>query len=73
LESRTYNFQAGHKYTVVCGDDGEYLIFSVTDDGTFSAAPSRSPASWQSVQTVIIPKNSIKNVGNVKFEAKTHK
>jgi len=29
----TYNFQKGHKYTVVCSDDGQYLAFSVKDDG----------------------------------------
>ena len=32
----TFNFQAGYKYTVVCSDDGTYLVFSVTNDGTIS-------------------------------------
>jgi len=31
----TYNFQAKRRYTVVCGNDGTYLTFSVTNDGTF--------------------------------------
>jgi len=42
----TYNFQAGRKYTVVCSDDGQYLVFSVTDDGTFSS-PGVSPSPMQ--------------------------
>ena len=29
----TYNFQSGHKYTVVCSDDGTYLVGYVKDDG----------------------------------------
>jgi len=33
LDNSTYNFQIGRKYSVVCDDDGSYLIFYVTDDG----------------------------------------
>ena len=29
----TFNFQKEHKYTVVCSDDGTYLVFHVKDDG----------------------------------------
>lgn len=32
-----YYFEAGQKYTYSCGDDGEYLIFSITIDGTMNA------------------------------------
>ena len=42
----TYNFKQGHKYTIVCGDDGTYLTFSVVDDGTFKRGEtSSSPAN----------------------------
>jgi len=42
----TYNFKEGHKYTIVCGDDGSYLTFSVIDDGTFKRGEtSSSPAN----------------------------
>ncbi len=39
LDDMIYDFKPGHKYTVICSDDGTYLTFSVTDDGTFSASP----------------------------------
>lgn len=39
----SYNFQAGKKYTYTCGDDGEYLVFSIILDGT-SNSPARTVA-----------------------------
>ena len=32
-----YTFEAGYKYTYSCGDDGEYLVFTITIDATFNA------------------------------------
>ena len=36
----THHFQAGYKYTMVCSDDGEYLVFYLIDDGIFSKSGS---------------------------------
>jgi len=61
----TYNFQAGYKYTVVCSDDGSYLIFYVTNDGAFSPPNNVEPPS---TTTIRLPKGSIKNA-NVRTKA----
>lgn len=37
LDGMYYTFEAGKKYTYSCGDDGSYLTFTITVDGTFSA------------------------------------
>ena len=39
----TYNFQEGYKYTVVCDDDGAYLIFYVTNDGSSKSSVYNPP------------------------------
>lgn len=36
-EPYTYNFAANKKYTIVSSDDGQYLVFSITLDGSFNA------------------------------------
>lgn len=41
LDDRTYNFESGKRYTYTCGDDGEYLVFTITLDGSFSAPAKR--------------------------------
>lgn len=41
FDDKYYDFVAGQKYTYTCGEDGEYLTFSMTTDGTFNA-PAKS-------------------------------
>lgn len=39
-ENPEYIFEAGYKYTYNCGDDGDYLVFSIIVDASFNA-PAR--------------------------------
>jgi hypothetical protein len=57
----TYNFQAGQKYTVVCDDDGSYLIFYVTNDG--SAKSSEYDTPKEIISPVLrIPKKQVNSL-----------
>ena len=40
-EHPEYDFEDGKMYSFICGEDGEYLLFSITVDGTFNA-PAKS-------------------------------
>lgn len=44
LDSHSYNFLAGKKYTFTCGDDGEFLTFAILLDGN-AKAPTKVVAS----------------------------
>ncbi|MBR0065747.1 MAG: hypothetical protein IJQ06_09185 [Paludibacteraceae bacterium] len=41
LDKHTYTFESGKSYTYTCGDDGEYLVFTITLDGSFNAPAKR--------------------------------
>jgi hypothetical protein len=56
FESIYYNFQAGHKYTFGVGDDGQYLVFYIEEDGVFTS----SDAVGKRQDVLRIPKYAIK-------------
>jgi hypothetical protein len=51
----TFNFLADRKYTYSCGDNGEYLVFTITMDGTVNA-----PAQSEVVAQKRILKSQVK-------------
>ena len=46
-----YNFEANQKYTFVTSDDGQYLSFYVTKDGTWNA-PERLPLKGDTITQI---------------------
>ena len=59
LDSESYNFASGKKYTFTCTDDGNYLTFSISLDGNASA-----PAKV--VSTKRIAKSELANMPKVR-------
>ena len=53
LNEQFYNFVANKKYTYSCGDDGTYLIFTITLDGTANT-PAKVVAQKRILKSEIV-------------------
>lgn len=56
-----FTFGAGKRYTYICSDDGEYLVFTVTLDGSFNA-----PAKHEIVARGRILKSEMQKMEKIK-------
>lgn len=57
-----YYFQPGYKYTFGVGDDGQYLVFYIDNDGSFTS----SDPGGERQEVMRVPKSAIKNYEKAK-------
>ena len=71
-DEHTCNFESGKRYTYTCGDDGEYLVFTITLDGSFNAPAKKQIVAQKRVHKSKMASSRSNSSRTVKHNALMH-